>query len=174
MVLALAAVLALALAGAAWILLTRRSAPSGPTLATSSVSRELTRLDPFSFFVISGRSYGVEHVVVGTTGTFAIAVGSSSVDGGGYRSAAGRAKRGVRRVRQGAGPAAVHTSMQALVCLPGRQFEPRTVRGARVIPWGSLVAEIAGRQRSVTQNQAQRIAANLGALPGPGNHAQAV
>ena len=56
------------------VLRSRREEPLAGRDA-AAVSRELARLDPFSFFVIAGGGYGAEHVVVGTTGTFVIRVG---------------------------------------------------------------------------------------------------
>jgi hypothetical protein len=149
---------------AGWRLANRPRPTPGANGAAASVRRELSRLDPFSFFVISGHPYGVDQVVVGTTGSFAISVGREPVDGN-FRRDVARARRGAKRLRQGAGPAAVHSRFQALVCLPGRQFVAKSSRGARVIPWGDVVTEIVSRSRSVTPHQAQRIADALGALP---------
>jgi hypothetical protein len=144
----------------------RRSSvsPRPATAASSSVSRELTKLDPFSFFVLSGRDYGIEHVVVGTTGAYAVSVSDATVEGN-YRRDVARANRAARMVRHGAGQTAVHTKIQPLVCLTGHPFSSKSVRGAKVIPWGAVVTEIAGRNRSVTPNQARRIAEALGAVP---------
>jgi hypothetical protein len=128
------------------------------------VRRELTRLDPFSFFVLAGERYGVEHVIVGTTGAFAVSVSDASIDGK-FRRDLARATRAARAVRQAAGQTAVHTKVQPLVCLTGRQFGAKTVRGAKLIPWGAVVSEIAGRSRTVSPNQARRIAEALGGLP---------
>ena len=75
------------------------------------------------------------------------------------------ARKGAVRVRRSAGQAAVHAHVQPLVCLPGRQFSPRTTtRGVRVIPWGRIVTEIVDRRRTVTPHQAHRFAEALGAL----------
>jgi len=143
-----------------------RSRAASATREAAGVSRELSRLDPFSFFVIPGHEYGLDHVVVGTTGAYAIRVGRDTVDGR-YRKDIAHAKRGAVRVRRGAGQAAIHTKVQPVVCLPGRQFAPTTRRGVRVIPWGRLVPEIAERSRTVLPNQARRFAEALGGLPAP-------
>jgi hypothetical protein len=144
----------------------RSGAPTNGNGTAASVSRELSRLDPFSFFVLPGRPFGVDHVVIGATGAYSITVGCRSVEEG-CRGEVRRARRGAKRVRHGAGSAALHAPVQALVCLPGRHFAARTARGVRVIPWGSLVAEIAGRSRNLTRHQAQRIAESLGGLSHP-------
>jgi len=138
----------------------RRQAP-GPDGVAAGVSRELTRLDPFTFKVLPGDRYGAEHVVVGATGTFVIVAGHASIDGQLARDVAG-ARRAANRVRRSAGSTAVHTSVHALLCLPGRQFPPRTRRGVRIIPWGSVVSEVADRSRSVTLHQSKRVAERLG------------
>jgi hypothetical protein len=153
-----------ALAGLMWRQVSPARAPSGSVPVTASVRRELTRLDPFSFFVLSGREFGVDHVVVGGTGTFAIRVGQESVDGR-FRREVLEARRGAKRVRRAAGSSAVHTRVQPMLCLPGRQFAPRTVRGVKVIPWGVLVTEIVQGRRDVTPHQTQRVAEALGGIP---------
>jgi hypothetical protein len=169
------AVCALALFGIAWRLLVGRSAsspsPNGNGIgngngAAASVSRELTRLDPFSFFVLSGQQFGADHVVVGPTGAFVIRVGHASVDGDISRDLA-ETRRAAKRVKQGAGVASIHTGIQPVLALPGRQFPPRTDRGVKVIPWGMVVAEVADRQRTVSSHQVQRVAEALGGLPRP-------
>jgi hypothetical protein len=138
--------------------------PTNGNSPGSSVSRELSRLDPFSFFVLPGGGHGVDHIVVGATGTFAITVGFRSLEDG-CRGETRKARRGAKRVRRAAGTAAVHSRVQPLVCLPGRSFEAKNVRGVRVIPWGSLLMEIAGRSRTLTRHQAQRIAESLVGMP---------
>jgi hypothetical protein len=137
----------------------RRSTPTNGT--AFSVRRELTKLDPFSFFVLAGEPYGLDLLVVGTTGAFGIAVSSSDVSGS-YRRDLKRARRGSKRARSAAGQTAVHTRIHPLVCLAGPQFDAKAQRGARVIPWGAVVREIAGRNRSVSNNQARRMAEALG------------
>ena len=106
------------------------------------------------------------HVVVGTTGAFAIQVGQGTVDGKIGKDVQ-LARRGAAKVRRSAGQAAVHARVQPLVCLPGRQFPPQTKRGVRVIPWGGIVAEIAARNRTVSPNQARRFVEQLGGMPAP-------
>src|SRR5438445_2908028 len=103
MYVALGALFAVSAAGFAWKLRARPRGPVGGKDA-ASVSRELTRLDPFSFFVLPGDLYGVDQVVVGTTGAFAIRVGECSVDGKIGKDVA-LARRGAARLRRGAGQA---------------------------------------------------------------------
>src|SRR5439155_22710759 len=112
------------LSGMGWRLnaLAGHEVPVAP--ATDGVSRELTRLDPFSFFVIQGEDWGADYVVVGATGTFAVRIGETSVDGRVGRDLR-RTNRAVQRVKEGAGVARVHTSTHGVLCLPGRQFRPR-------------------------------------------------
>jgi hypothetical protein len=130
--------------------------------AVAGVSRELARLDPFSFFVISGEAFGVERVVVGATGTFVIHAAARTLNGGIRRDLA-VVRRAAKRARRQAGEAAVHTKVHALLCLQGRQFAPFVRRGVKVIPWASVVTEVAGRSRLATPHQAQRVAERLGA-----------
>ncbi len=157
------ALLLVSLSGLAWIIKGRADGPAPAAPAAGSVSRELTRLDAFSFFVMPGEDFGADHVVVGATGAFAIRVGQATVDGNLRREIA-RARRAAKRVTQGAGVAAVHTSVRPILCLPGRGFRPRTSRGVKVIPWRQVVSEVAERQRTVTPHQAQRV---VEALVGP-------
>jgi hypothetical protein len=132
-----------------------------PSAATPAVSRELARLDPFSFFVLSGGPFGVERVVVGITGTFVIHVTSHTVDGSLRRDLA-VVRRAAKRARRHAGPTLLHTSIHPVLCVQGRQFRPFVRRGVRVIPWSSVVREVSARTKATSQHQAQRVAEQLG------------
>ena len=166
MFLLLVALLFVALSGMAWRLnaLAGHEVPVAP--ATDGVSRELTRLDPFSFFVIQGEDWGADYVVVGATGTFAVRIGETAVDGRVGRDLR-RTKRAVQRVKEGAGVARVHTSVHGVLCLPGRQFQPRIKRRVKVIPWSMLAQVVVDGQRTVTPHQAQRVVESLGVIETP-------
>ena len=133
-----------------------------PNGALAAVSRELTRLDPFSFFVIDGGAFGAEHVVVGSTGAFVIHVGEAAVDGR-IRWDVSAARKACRRARRQAGDAAISTAFHPVLCLPGRPFEHFTRGGVKVIPWSSVVHEVAARPRRANLHQVRRIADKLGA-----------
>jgi hypothetical protein len=139
-----------------------RSVPNPPHTAASGVSRELARLDPFSFFVISGEQFGVERVVVGSTGTFVLHTTQRTITGP-LRHELAVARKAAKRVRNRAAESAVHTTVHAVLCLQGRQFAPFVRRGVKVIPWASIVREVAGRNRVASQHQMQRVAERLGA-----------
>ena len=132
-------------------------APVHPNGAAMGVSRELARLDPFSFFVIDGEPFGAERVVVGSTGAFVIHASEETVDGG-IRRDVSAARKAARRARRRAGQAAVHTEFHPVLCLKGRQFAPFVRRGVKVIPWSLVVNEVAARGRTATQHQARRVA----------------
>src|SRR5256714_11062655 len=124
----------------AWIIKGHADGPAPAAPAAASVSRELTRLDAFSFFVIPGVDFGADHVVVGATGAFAIRVGQATIDGNLRREIA-RARRAAERGNPGAGVAAVHTPVRPILCLPGRGLRPPTPRRAEVIPVGGVGCE---------------------------------
>jgi len=155
------ALMLVALSALAWIINENSDGPARTGSTVASVSRELARLDAFSFFVLPGEDYGADHVVVGATGAFAIRVGQATIDGNIRRDVA-RARRAAKRVTQGVGVAAVHTTIRPVLCLPGRQFRPRTAWGVKVIPWGQVVSELAERQRTVTPHQTRRVVEALG------------
>jgi hypothetical protein len=166
MFLLLVALLFVALSGMAWRLSkdVAHQVPVEP--AVEGVGRELMRLDPFSFFVLEGQEWGADQVVVGATGTYAIRIGETSIDGR-VRRDVRRTRRAVRRLKEGTGVARVHTSVHGILCLPGRQFRPRTKRKIRVIPWSMLAQQVVEGQRSVTPHQAQRVVESLGVMETP-------
>jgi len=133
-----------------------------PNGALAAVSRELARLDPFSFFVIDGGAFGAERVVVGSTGAFVIRVGDEGIDGRIGRDVSA-VRRACRKARRQADGAATSTVFNPVLCLPGRPFAHFTKRGVKVIPWASLVSEVAGRPRTATLHQVGRVASRLGA-----------
>src|SRR5919197_1082519 len=119
------------------------------------VEKELSRLDPWSFQLLPGREFGADHVVVGTTGAFAIKVASGS----GTVSVAA-ARRAAKRLRRRLGSAAYHGGVHALLCVDGSVL-PRTVRGVRVVPRSLVVKEVAERTRTAQPHQVQRVAKTL-------------
>jgi len=129
-----------------------------------ALQADLVRLDPWSFRILPGESFGVDQVVLGTTGVFAIRVVDEPALAmvrkrpPGHRGLA----RLTRRLESRLGAVGIHTGAQALLCSVGpTQFAPRTIRGVRVIPRSLLVREISERQRVLMPHQAERAAKSL-------------
>jgi Fe2+ transport system protein FeoA len=132
---------------------------SAPTLAA-----ELARLDPWSFHVLPGEGFGVDSVVVGTTGSFAIRAVHEDAPAMVARRPPGHRglRRAARRLERRLAELGLHTGAEAVLCSAGPTgFAPRTVRGVRVIPRVLLVRELAERQRILEPHQAQRAAQSL-------------
>jgi hypothetical protein len=124
---------------------------------------DLVRLDPWSFRVLPGESFGVDCVVLGTTGAFAIRVvdqPATAMVGKRPPGLRGLA-RGARRLAHRLMTVGVHVRTQAVLCSVGPEFAPRTVRGVRVLPRALLVREISERQRVLMPHQAERAAQSL-------------
>ena len=147
------AVVSFLILAVAWRLLDRPQSP-GPSSGAHRLDRELSRLDPFSFKTMPGRKFGVEHVVVGTTGAFAIKVAAPKK---GKTTGVGEARRAARRLRRKLAAAAYHGGVHAMVCVDGTPFLPRTVRGVRVVPRSLLLKELAQRQRTAQPHQVSRV-----------------
>ncbi|MDP9343599.1 MAG: hypothetical protein M3Q23_16215 [Actinomycetota bacterium] len=129
-----------------------------------SLEAELARLDPWSFHVLPGESFGVDSIVVGTTGSFAIRVVQEGISAMVGKRPPGRRglRRAARRLERRLNELGVHTRVEAVLCSVGASgFAPRTLRGVRVIPRILLVRELSERQRVLLPHQAQRAARSL-------------
>ena len=122
------------------------------------LDKELSRLDPWSFRALPGREFGADHVVVGTTGAFAINLSRS----GSVREvrSVGDARRAARRLKRRLGAAAYHGGVHALLCVDGVPA-PRTILGVKVVPRSMIVKEVAERGRTAQPHQVQRVVETL-------------
>ena len=114
--------------------------------------------------MLPGEEFGVDTVVVGTTGSFAIRVVEDDIPAmvskrpPGHRGLRRAAKRLESRLHE----LGVHSGVDAVLCSIGAAgFAPRTLRGVRVIPKVLLVRELAERERIMLPHQARRAAASL-------------
>jgi hypothetical protein len=125
---------------------------------------ELARLDPWSFHVLPGDGFGVDVVVVGTTGSFAVRVVNEQALAMVAKRPPGHRglRRAARRLDHRLLELGVHTGVQPVLCSVGPSgFAPRTVRGVRVVPRTLLARELSDRQRVLMPHQAQRAARSL-------------
>jgi hypothetical protein len=142
------------------------------------VRRELSRLDPWSFWVVPATARGSDFSVVGTTGAFAIATCSLEgyVKATPVRFVVGqRAPGGVRRLRGAARAmrnrllaSSLDVRVEPIVCFTRAFPSPATtVRGVRAVNLDRLVDDIAERPRIIDAKRAERIAQKLrsGARP---------
>ena len=152
--------------------------PSGSGVA--EISRELGRLDPFSYWVVPSGSLSTagDLIVAGTTGVFLIAAwpapgafslsrGRPAVEGQpvpGFRALRSDAKRLSARLAA----SSVFGSVEPVVCLTDAAMGmPRTVKGVRILPIGELVKDLTARPRVMEQIRVRRAARVLGVqIPG--------
>jgi hypothetical protein len=136
--------------------------------------RELLRLDPWSFWIVSLESDGqADFAVVGTTGAFLLRANGD----GGFAIAEGRTikiegkplkglrglKRAARRASKRLHDAAVFADVMPVVCLTrAAAGAPRTVSGVRVAPLPDLIRDVIERERVIGPSRAERGAAALG------------
>ncbi len=135
---------------------------AGPSPGTS-VAGALATLDPWSFWTAPGRRLGVDHLVVGTTGAFAVRTCNDPAAGDGKGGlalkvrGARKLKRAARRLRADLAAVAVYVDAEPIVCYTNTPpFSPRTIRGVRVVPRDLLVREIAERPHVVLASKAKR------------------
>jgi hypothetical protein len=137
-----------------------------------SVRRELSRLDPWSFWVVPANAQGMEFSVVGTTGAFAVA--TCSLEGYvkpttarlrvGDRAASGlwRLRRAARNVHARLLASGLDVPVETIVCLTRAFPAPATsVRGVRAVHVERLVEDIAERPRVIDAKRAERMATKL-------------
>jgi len=155
----------------------QRALPEGGAEDAARLGRELSRLDPWSYWVVPlPRERVGDFLVVGTTGAFLVAVCGSEgrVSGNGSRVKVGRrpvrglsrVRRAARRLRGRLAQVAVYTEVEPVVCLTRAVAgAPRRVRDVLVVGLPDLVREITGRPKALVPSRARRAAESLG----PGN-----
>ncbi|MFL5738030.1 MAG: hypothetical protein ACJ76P_11930 [Actinomycetota bacterium] len=137
-----------------------------------SVRRELSRLDPWSFWVVPADTQGMEFSVVGTTGAFAVATCSLEgyvkprtarlVVGDSTASGLWRLRRGARKMRDRLLSSGLDVRVETIVCLTRAFPAPATsVRGVRAVHVERLVEDIAERPRVFDAKRAERMARKL-------------
>jgi hypothetical protein len=153
----------------------RRDRGSADPTDIVALGRELTRLDPWSFWTVQLEpSTGAAYAVLGTTGAFAVA--PSSLEG--YLVAQGRdlvvdgaRLGGLGDLRRAAKWLAGRlTSIGAsstdvlplLVLMRAVAGAPRDHRGVRVVRPEDIVREITSRDRVLDPSTAERLAGRLG------------
>lgn len=145
--------------------------------------RELLRLDPWSFWIVSYEHHirPADFAVVGTTGAFVIQANADE----GYAVSAGRKVKiegkplgGLRELRRTAKEAAtrlhdaaVFTDVEPVVCLTrAATGAPKTVSGVRVVAAPDLVRHLIERETTLGPTRAERGAAALGPVLRRGSH----
>ena len=136
------------------------------------VRRELSRLDPWSFWTVPEAVRGADFSVVGSTGAFAVATCSLE---GYVKSSATRLvvgdqavsglwglRRAARKIHNRLLATGLDVRVEAIVCLTRAFPAPATsVRGVRAVHVDRLVEEIAERQRVLDPKRAERLAQKL-------------
>ncbi len=157
----------------------------GTAEEVARLGRELSRLDPWSFWVVPARADDVgEFLVFGTTGAFLVAV--LGVEGY-LTSSRGRMRigseplRGLGDVRRAAGnlhghlaAVGVFTDVVPILCLTRAAVgAPRTAHLVRLVGLDQVVREITGRAKVLLPGKAQRAAESLGMVLARNHRAQA-
>jgi hypothetical protein len=141
---------------------------------TDALLPELERLDPWAFWAMPGSDFGVDRLVVGTTGAFAIVVsdvegyvssnlgrirvgGSSVASLPGLRAKARKLATKLSSIEVPGGAEAVLVLTQATV------GAPRQIKGVWVVRPQDLPRLIAQRPNKVPRQTAKRAAQALGA-----------
>jgi hypothetical protein len=141
-----------------------------PDRGTDKVVRELSRLDPWSFWRTPEEGGTV--LVVGLTGAWVVSACGSP---GELTSLAGRVKVGgqivgVRRLKRMAkeargrlGSASVDVKVEPVVCCTEAHIgQPKLAAGVRFVPVGGLVKHLTDRERILPLARAQKAARVLG------------
>jgi hypothetical protein len=139
------------------------------TDALARVARELSRLDPWTFWTVPMD----DHLVVsGTTGVFLVvpeeAEGGVEVDGrrvlvGGRALRLRPLRAAAKRLGELLSGGSVFISPEPMVCLTRAVAgAPLTVQGVRVLPLKGLAADVARRDKVLPPTRAQRAARLLG------------
>ncbi len=154
--------------------LLQRARPEADAGDAARLGKELSRLDPWSYWAVPTPPGGVgDFLVVGTTGAFLlVSCGYEGyVSGDGSRiDVGGRQVRGLPEIRRAArrlrgrlASAAVFTEVDPVVCLTRAVAgAPRRIRGVLVVSIADLVREITDRERVLLPNRAMRAAESLG------------
>jgi hypothetical protein len=139
------------------------------------LSKELGRLDPYSFWVVPSGSLSNagDLIVAGSTGLFLMAAWPVS---GAFSVSRGRPTvdehpiPGVRALRMDAkrlsaklSAASVSATVEPVICLThGVAGMPRDVKGVHVVALGDLIKDLATRPRILEQSRVERAARVLG------------
>jgi hypothetical protein len=158
--------------------------PPAPPQEIEHVRRELlARLDPWSYWVVEPAPDVIgDLAVVGTTGGFLIALCALEGyldDRGGRLFVGGLPVQGFREVKAGAkrmrsrlAGRAVYTDVVPMICLSrAKAGTSRTVKGVRVVRMEDLTNEVAGREKTLSANRAQRGAVAVGTVVASGQGA---
>lgn len=143
-------------------------------MTTDKVLPELDRLDAWSFWIAPGEDLGVDRVVVGITGAFAIVlnaqegyvdVGMGRIRIGGatatsVRTLRARARALSSRLRSMSVPP---NAEAVLCCTQAHLGMPRQVKGVWIARPADLPRLIAHRPNVMPRQTAKRVAQNLGA-----------
>jgi hypothetical protein len=139
------------------------------------LSKELGRLDPYSFWIVpaGSQSSSADLIVAGATGVFLLAAwptpGAFSVSRG--RPMVGDSPiPGLRGLRSDAkrltgvlSASSVSTHVEPVVCLThGVAGMPRDVKGVHVVALGDLIRDVTARPRVMEPTRVQRAARVLG------------
>ena len=112
--------------------------------------------------MLPGGDIGCDHIVVGTTGAFAVVVEGETVPQGFLIPGIRRTRRAARRLRSHVSAIGVQGETIGLLCpRTSSVFAPRTVRGVRIVPPVLLAKEISQRNRAAMPHQVQRAAESL-------------
>lgn len=149
--------------------------------------RELLRLDPWSFWIVTYEHHArpADFAVVGTTGAFVIQANADegyAVSAGRKVKIEGKPLRGLRELKRAAKEAAnrlheaaVFTDVEPVVCLTrAATGSPKTVSRVRVVAAPDLVRHIIERDSALGPSRAERGAAALGEVLKRGSHAAPV
>jgi len=135
---------------------------------------ELERLDPWSFWVAAGDEFGVDRVVIGTTGAFILVVSQAEgymnvslgrVKIGGVPVASVRSmKRKARKLKSKLHGMAVYANVEPVICATNAILgSPKNVRGVWVGKPADVVKVISRRANALQRQPAKRAAQALGA-----------
>ena len=135
---------------------------------------ELERLDAWAFWVADGDEFGVDRIVIGTTGAFVLVVtqeeGYMNMSlgrvkiGGVPVASVGSLKRKARKLKSKLHGMAAYTDVEAVVCATNAILgAPRKVKGVWVAKPADVVKVISRRANVIQRQTAKRAAQSLGA-----------
>jgi hypothetical protein len=152
-------------------------APTDPAHleGVARLSKELGRLDPYSFWIVPAGSHSSagDLIVAGATGLFLMAAWPAP---GAFSLSRGRPMvgdtpiPGVRRLRSDAkglsallAAASVSTRVDPVICLThGVAGMPRDVKGIHIVALGDMIRDLTSRPRVMEPTRVQRAARVLG------------
>jgi hypothetical protein len=140
---------------------------------TDQLLPELDRLDAWSFWVAPGESFGVDRVVIGTTGAFTVTVvpdegymkvSMGKVRIGGMALSISGLKSKAKKLKSKLASLEVETETEAIICCThGTIGTPKNVKGVWVVRPADIVRIIAHRTSPVPRASAKKAAQSLGA-----------